>query len=227
MTWKPAFASVVMQRADAQFTTTLRAWGVELRDDQLFIGDRLAALCRFEELGARNGKLAEWCAAGARPFVGAPVKLFTWTHAPLSIHDIDEHAALVRGIAHASLGAVLSVDEDELRELVVQRTFRLSELTQEYGFDEGDALLESAAGPYIDDVLAQVRAALAREQLDIWVGLDTDGPGPNPLRAWPPMTRAGADVPNEDVDRVLAKLEIEIWAFRERLYDSRDTFWYE
>jgi len=145
MTWKPAFANVVMVRSVSQFTSTLRAWGVELRDDQLFIGERLAALCRFEDLGARNGKLGEWCRAGTRPLIGAPSALFTWTHAPLSIHEIDEHATLVRAIAHASLGSVLSIDEDELRELVVQRTFRLTELTQPYGFDEGGALLERVA----------------------------------------------------------------------------------
>src|SRR5262245_15592528 len=89
------------------------------------------------------------------------------------------------------------------------------------------ALLEAAPGAYIDHVLAEIRAVLAREQLDIWVGLDTEGPGSNPVRAWPPMARAGVDIPNERVDGVLDKLEIEIWAFRERLYHSRDMVWYD
>jgi hypothetical protein len=30
----------------SRFATTLGEWGVELRDDQLFIGQRLAALCQ-------------------------------------------------------------------------------------------------------------------------------------------------------------------------------------
>src|SRR5262249_18384440 len=148
-TWKPSFASVVMERGASHFTGTLRAWGVELRDDQLFIGERLVALGRFEELGARDGKLGEWCRVGARPCGGAPSKLFRSTHAPVSIRDGDEHATLVRGIGHASLGPVLSIDEDELRELVVERRFQLANLNHRYGFDEGDALLERTPGPYI------------------------------------------------------------------------------
>lgn len=209
----------------ARFTATLREWGVEVRGDELYVGDRFAAVCTFEPVAAFDGKLAEWCRAGARPFIGAPSGVFLWNHAPLGAGE-DEVGTVVRAICHASRGAVLKIARDVLRELVVQRTFGLRELTHQYGFDEGMALLEATPGPYIEHVLAQIREVLAREQIEICVGL-TEHRGPNPLRAWPPMTRAGADVPNERVDRELAGLEMVIWAFRDRVHAWDDEFWYD
>jgi hypothetical protein len=108
---------------------------------------------------------------------------------------------------------------------VVRRSFPLTEMTTPDGFEEGAALLERQPGPYVDDVVASVKQVLVTNQIDVWAGFSVDADGSNPLRISPPMAVAGAPVPSEQVDRVLYPLEVEIWAFAEKLGDSRDEFW--
>lgn len=177
---------------------------------------------RFESLDWADEALSQWLAVGARPFVGAPAGLFVWSHV---MANGSQQRDLVSTVVRAAWGAGYRLDTHELRENVVRREFPLTEMTTPYGFEEGTAFLEREPGPYMDSVVTAVKRVLAANQIEVWAGFAPDAEANNPLRLYPPMDIAGEQIPNQRVDRVLYHLDIEIWAFPERLGDSRDEFW--
>ena len=195
---------------------------VTLQGDELQLQGQWMGNARFEPLEWADETLSQWISAGARPFVGAPAGLFVWSHL---MANRTQERDLVNTLARAARGAGYRLDTHELHENVLRRQFSLTETTTAYGFEEGTAFLERQPGPYMDDVVAAVKRALAANKIDIWAGFDPDAEGNNPLRLYPPMEVAGEPVPNERVDRVLYALDIEIWAFSAELRDPRGEFW--
>jgi hypothetical protein len=139
----------------------------------------------------------------------------------------DEIDALTQGLVHAALGPVLRLDSGEVREMVVERSFRLDELTSEHGFDAGEALVDRQPGAYTDYVVDTIRAELTRARIGpAWLGMSKDTPRyQNPIRLYPPVTHAGNSVPTSEVDSVLYRLETTLWAFRGDICELHDPFW--
>jgi hypothetical protein len=136
---------------------------------------------------------------------------------------------LVAALAHAAYGAGYRLDTHEVREHVVRRQFRLTQLTSPDGFDEGAALLEREPGPYMDEVVAAIKQVLDKNRISAWVGLSREAVASNPLRLFPPMELAGHPALTEGIaiDDVLYPLMVEIWAFHDKLGDVLDDFWYD
>ncbi len=221
--WRERFLERLAQGASTLRGEKLGRGEVTLQGEKLLLQGEWIGNARFEPLEHADDTLSRWIAAGSRPFIGAPAGLFVWSHfmAPSDAQD------LVETLAHAALGAGYRHDTHELREHVVRRRFQLTNLTSEYGFDEGAALLERQPGLYIDDVIAAVSQVLAADRIDAWVGFSREAVGNNPIRLYPPVEVAGELIPNAHVDRVLYPLDVEIWALHEKLGDSLDAFWYD
>ena len=196
---------------------------VLFQNGQLRIRDELVGFGHCGEPDASDAGLLPWILGGPRPFVGSAVGVFQWTHSPA---DNDQAAELVSALVHAARGAVLRAGDLGPRENVVRRKFAVREANSEYGFDSGEALLESVSGAYVDDVVGALRTQLDGAMLEIWLGLDDEaGVGHNPIRVFPPLSRDGSRVPDDLVDETLAPLTVEVWAFRQDIYHSLDTYW--
>lgn len=224
------FAIVVMDRGRDRwredFLDELARRGVTLHNDETHLNEihlrgEWMGEGRLEPLETADATLSEWIAIGDRPFIGAPAGLFVWSHfmAPSDSHD------LVEALAHAALGAGYRFDSHELREHVVRRQFELVSLTSPYGFDEGTALLERQPGLYMDDVVGAVKRLLAENEIEAWAGFDPNVTEGNPVRLYPPMEIAGKPISNSQVDSVLHRLTVEIWAFHRQLGYPNDHFW--
>lgn len=222
------FAIVVMDRGRGEswrerFVEDLARADVTLQGDRIYLRGEWMGAGRFEPLGEADETLSKWISVGGRPFLGEPSGLFVWSHfmAPSNAGD------LVATLARTAYGAGYRLDTHGLRENVVRRRFRLTELTTPDGFEEGSALLEREPGPYLDEVVSAVKQALEANQITAWAGVSREARGTNPLRLYPPVEQAGHHVPNERVDDVLYPLTVEIWAFHEKLGDDLDDFWYD
>jgi hypothetical protein len=220
--WRGRFLEQIAQGKVALPGEKFDVGGGILQGQELRLQGEWIGTGRFEPLASADEALSQWIAVGARPFVGAPAGLFVWSH-PMA--NGSQQRDLVSTLVRAARGAGYRLDTHELRENVMRRTFPLTEATTPYGFEEGTAFLERRPGPYMDDVVAAVKRALTASQIEIWSGFDPDAEGNNPLRIYPPMDIAGELVPNERVDSVLYHLEVEIWAFPEKLGDACDQFW--
>ena len=218
--WRERFLSQLAQGATTMRGEPLGRGAVTLAGDELHLEGEWVGAARFEPLGWADGPLREWVRHGARPYLGAPAGLFVWSH-----FLARDQSDLVETVARAATGAGYRLDTHELREHVVRRRFALTNMTSVYGFEEGRALLERQAGAYIDDAVSEIKRALASKRIDVWAGFDGDADGNNPLRIYPPMETAGEHVPNERVDHILGQLEIELWAFHEKLGFPNDEFW--
>jgi hypothetical protein len=224
------FSMAIMQGGDAQraprdaVIAELAARNITLAGDELLAGDHLIGFGRFEDVSRAEGPLAAWIAHGERPWLGQSVGLFEWTH-PMAGHD--EIEALTQGLVHGAGGPVLRIDTAELRDMAIERSFRLDELTSEHGFDSGEALLTRHPGAYIDYVLDTIRSALTRAQIEpAWFGFsDRASRHENPIRLYPPVTHAGNGLPASEVDAVLYRVETVLWSFRGDIYDLDDNFW--
>jgi hypothetical protein len=222
------FAIVVMNRGRGEhwrekFIEDLARSEVTVQNDKIHLRGEWMGAARFEPLEWADETLSKWIALGTRPFVGEPAGLFVWSHFMVPSDASD----LVAALAHAARGAGYRLDTHELREHVVRRTFRLTQLTSPHGFDDGAALLEREPGPYMDDVVAAIKQVLDANRIDAWAGLSREPVENNPLRLYPPMELAGEQVPNERIDDVLYLLTFEMWAFHDKLGDNLDDFWYD
>lgn len=222
------FAIVIMDGGEpetwrATFLDDLARRHVELRNDDLQLNGEWIGGARLVPLESATGPLKSWIAAGARAFVGAPAGLFMWSH---YLADGSQSSELAVAIAHAARGAVQRLDRQEINELIELHAFPLTELTSSSGFEEGSVLLERRSGSYTEAVVAQVKAVLAAQQIEAWVGFEPDVEG-NPIRLYPPLSVAGEEIAVAETDRVLSKLDVELWAFRAHLWDRPDGFWIE
>src|SRR5258705_10824936 len=102
------WAVVVMDRGEPErwrtrFLETLAEHDVELSGDELRLAGTWVGNARFEPLGSVGEPLASWIGAGDRPFVGAPARVFVWSH---YLADHTQRAAVVCAIAPAAPGAM-------------------------------------------------------------------------------------------------------------------------
>lgn len=235
------FAALVMDRGQAGddwrgfVRTSLASEGIAIEGDaevpdggELRAGDHLLGWAAFDGLehGGDRPALAPWIACDERAGLGRPVGLFRWTH-PAADHD--EKRRLLRAIARGARGVVARRDEDAAREMVTLRSFPVVGMLYEHGFDEGSALVERTRGAYADAVVAAAREILTRAQIDAaFVGFSVDphAPDSNPLRIRPPLTRAGARIPADAVERTLYALDpLVMPAIATEAIDPADPFW--
>ncbi|MCA9694084.1 MAG: hypothetical protein KC636_31140 [Myxococcales bacterium] len=212
-------------------------YGVTLTDNGL-IADKVEVfgayeLLDVEEARARYGA-ARWMQAPSPPCpflepVAGYLRFSFDLIRDYEAHPIRHEAALC--LVREARGRIVRLPDDRWCEAVVERPLHLGGLVSKFGFEDGDALLTRAPGPYARYVVAAVERALADAGLAAWVGW-RDGTCHNPVRLatiehggqqvfalWPadrrdrdPWEQPDA-APIADPEARLAGLTAPLWAF--------------
>jgi hypothetical protein len=186
----------------------LGASGIGLAGDELSVDGAMFGFFRLVELAelapARRGQA--WLAPPACPWTGDPVGVFAWTH------TVDERPALERlipALMMAGRSPLVRLGDDGgggVPSMHVRR-FGVEQLFSKHGFDGGGALLRDE--DYLEDARRRAQAALATAGLSAEVGTWEDG---NPLRIAGPVSRAGRQLGDAELERAVRGLELELWA---------------
>ena len=156
---------------DAHLRAELSACGIRLEqttgaDCLLVHGDLTigrACLLTPDQARARFGKapFLDW--TSPCPFVGKAVGYLVWDHF-ISQDPPRQRGAftdLIKGVLAAGQSFIARLDTGDIAELAVERRLPLSDLTNRWGFDDGERLLTRGESPYARAACRTAEEALA------------------------------------------------------------------